>query len=104
MAGSAVYCAVKAGLDHVTRSVALEEARHPSGARVCSLAPGIIDTDMQVQLRGGDPAAFPEQARFASLKSQGRLDSPETAAARVLAWLERADFGAEPAADVRDAG
>ena len=104
MAGSAVYCAVKAGLDHAARSIALEEARQPGGARICSLAPGVIDTDMQVQLRGGDPAAFPEQARFASLKSQGRLDSPETAAARVLAWLERADFGAEPAADVRDAG
>ena len=104
MAGSAVYCAVKAGLDHAARSIALEEAREPGGARICSLAPGVIDTDMQVQLRGGDPAAFPEQARFASLKSQGRLDSPETAAARVLAWLERADFGAEPAADVRDAG
>jgi len=104
MAGGAVYCAVKAGLDHAARSIALEEARRPDGARICSLAPGVIDTDMQVQLRGGDPAAFPEQARFASLKSQGRLDSPEAAASRVLAWLERADFGAEPVADVRDAG
>ena len=104
MAGSAVYCAVKAGLDHATRCVALEEARHASGARVCSLAPGIIDTDMQVQLRGGDPAVFPEQARFASFKSEGQLDSPDTAAAKVLAYLDRADFGAQPVASVRDPG
>ena len=101
MAGSAVYCAVKAGLDHATRSLALEEARRPSGARVCSLAPGIIDTDMQVQLRGGNPSAFPEQARFASFKAEGRLDAPESAAAKVLAYLDRPDFGSEPVADVR---
>ena len=104
MAGSAVYCAVKAGLDHATRSVALEEARNTSGARVCSLAPGIIDTDMQVQLRGGDPVAFPEQARFASFKSEGQLDSPHAAAAKVLAYLDRADFGAQPVASVKDPG
>jgi NAD(P)-dependent dehydrogenase (short-subunit alcohol dehydrogenase family) len=102
MAGSAVYCAVKAGLDHATRSLALEEARRPSGAHVCSLAPGIIDTDMQVQLRGGDPSAFPEQARFASYKAEGRLDSPDSAAAKVLAHLDRADFGSQPVADVRE--
>jgi benzil reductase ((S)-benzoin forming) len=104
MAGSAVYCATKAGMDHYTRSVALEEARLSDGARICSLAPGIIDTDMQVQLRGGNPAAFPEQARFADYKSEGRLDSPEAAAAKVLAYLDRADFGSKPVADVRDPG
>jgi hypothetical protein len=31
------------------------------------------------------------------------LLSPEDAAARVLAWLARPDFGANPVADVRDA-
>lgn len=102
MAGSAVYCAAKAGMDHFSRAVALEEAGRPNGARIVSLAPGVIDTDMQVQLRGADPAAFPEQARFAGLKSGGQLDSAESAAAKVLAILDRADFGSKPIADVRD--
>jgi benzil reductase ((S)-benzoin forming) len=102
MASQAGYCAVKAGLDHFTRCLALEEARRPNGARVCSLAPGVIDTDMQVQLRGANAAAFPDRDRFASLKAQGLLDTPAEAAARVLAWLARPDFGAEPVADVRD--
>lgn len=103
MAGSAAYCATKAGMDHFSRAVALEEAGEPNGARIVSLAPGVIDTDMQVQLRGADPAVFAERARFAALKSEGRLDSAETAARKVLAWLDRADFGREPVADVRDA-
>lgn len=101
MASQAAYCAAKAGMDHFTRCVALEEALKPHGARICSLAPGVIDTDMQVQLRNADPAAFPDLQRFAALKSQDQLDSPEQAAAKVLAWLQREDFGNEPVADVR---
>jgi NAD(P)-dependent dehydrogenase (short-subunit alcohol dehydrogenase family) len=101
MAGSASYCAAKAGLDHLARALALEEAQAPRGAKVVSLAPGVIDTDMQVQLRGADPALFPERARFAGLHEGGLLDSPDTAAAKVLAYLERADFGADPIGDVR---
>ena len=103
MAGSAVYCAAKAGLDHLSRAIALEQAALPNGAKVVSLAPGVIDTDMQLQLRSADPAAFGERARFASLKAEGRLDSAQAAAAKVLAWLDRSDFGADPIADVRTA-
>ncbi len=101
MASQATYCAAKAGMDHYTRCLALEEARKPNGAKVCSLAPGVIDTDMQVQLRSADAAGFPDRARFEQLKHGGQLDSPETAAAKVLAFLARADFGTEPVADVR---
>jgi NAD(P)-dependent dehydrogenase (short-subunit alcohol dehydrogenase family) len=99
MAGAAPYCAVKAGLDHFSRALALDEAA--AGVRVVSLAPGVIDTDMQVQLRSADPAVFAEQARFAALAHGGQLDSPQAAAARVLAFLDRADFGEPVVADVR---
>lgn len=103
MAGQATYCAVKAGLDHFSRALALDEAPRANGAKVVSLAPGVIDTDMQVHLRAGDPAGFPEKANFVGLKEKGQLTSPPAAAARVLAYLERADFGSNPVADVRDA-
>jgi benzil reductase ((S)-benzoin forming) len=102
MAGSAVYCAAKAGMDHFSRAVALEEAERPRGAKIVSLAPGVIDTDMQVQLRGADPARFSSQGRFAGLKAQGQLDSADAAAAKVLACLDAADFGQKVIADVRE--
>ncbi len=102
MASQAAYCAAKAGMDHFTRCVALDEAARPHGARVCSLAPGVIDTDMQTQLRGADPQRFPDAGSFAALKDEGRLTSPDEAARRVLAWLARADFGDAPVADVRE--
>ena len=103
MASQAPYCAVKAALDHLARAQALEEALLENGAKVCSLAPGVIDTDMQVQLRGADPSAFPDHDAFVQMKSGGRLDSPTVAAAKVVAYLRRPDFGRQPVADVRDA-
>lgn len=102
MASQSGYCAAKAGMDHYTRCLALDEALVPNGAKVCSLAPGVIDTDMQVQLRGADSMQFPDQANFAQLKTQGQLTSPSDAAARVLAYWARPDFGSQPVADVRE--
>lgn len=103
MASQASYCAVKAGLDHFSRSVALDQAAAAHPACIVSLAPGVIDTDMQTQLRAGDPARFPDHARFVQLKAAGQLDTPAAAAAKVLAFLERADFGDKVVADVREA-
>jgi benzil reductase ((S)-benzoin forming) len=103
MAGSAAYCAAKAGMDHLARAVALEQASRPDGARIVSLAPGVIDTDMQVQLRTADPLRFPERERFLGLKTAGQLDSPAIAAAKLLRYLDRADFGKDAVGDVREA-
>ena len=100
--GTAAYCAVKAGLDHFSRVVALDEAHGPNGAMIVSLAPGVIDTDMQTELRESDPRAFPNQPLFAAMKAQGQLSSASDAASKVLAFLDRPDFGTQPVADVRD--
>jgi NAD(P)-dependent dehydrogenase (short-subunit alcohol dehydrogenase family) len=49
-----------------------------------------------------DAGAFPDRGAFEQLYALGRLSSPEQAADAVLARLDRADFGADPVADVRD--
>jgi benzil reductase ((S)-benzoin forming) len=36
------------------------------------------------------------------MKADGALNTPSNAAAKVLAYLARADFGSTPVADVRD--
>ena len=101
LASQAGYCAAKAGMDHFTRCLALDEALKPQGAKVCSLAPGVIDTDMQVQLRNACASDFPDQKSFAKLKANGQLSSPDAAASLVLAYLARPDFGHDPIGDVR---
>ena len=47
--GWAAYCSGKAGLAMLTNAIALETGR--SGIRVLGLSPGVIDTDMQGQIR-----------------------------------------------------
>jgi len=103
MAGSASYCAAKAGMDHLSRALALDEAHRRNGAKIVSLAPGVIDTDMQTQLRSADASGFPDQGSFVQLQRAGQLASPEAASSRVLAYLRRPDFGTQAVADVRDA-
>jgi NAD(P)-dependent dehydrogenase (short-subunit alcohol dehydrogenase family) len=103
IAGWAAYCAAKSGLDHFTRVAAIDELQRPNPARLVALAPGVIDTDMQGELRAADPSGFPDKPRFEELKASGQLASPDDAARRVLAHLARADFGREPVADARDA-
>jgi len=103
LGGAAAYCAVKAGLDHFSRVVALDEAHGRNGAMIVSLAPGVIDTDMQSELRNADVRVFPAQPRFAAMKNEGQLSSAADAARKVLAFLDRPDFGSHPVADVRDA-
>lgn len=102
MASQAGYCAAKAGMDHFTRCLALDEALKPNGAKVTSLAPGVIDTDMQTQLRGATAEKFPDQGGFQQLKATGMLTSPTDAAKRILDYLARPDFGSNPVSDVRD--
>ena len=66
---------------------------------------GIVDAGDSTVLLGTHTAAaaFPDRGSFEQLKQGGALSSPRDAAHRVLAWLDRADFGANPVADVRDA-
>jgi benzil reductase ((S)-benzoin forming) len=108
MAGSAIYGVAKAGMDHYSRVVALDEAHRADmagdkrrAARIVSLAPGVIDTDMQAQLRTADTAGFPSRAYFEQQHAQGLLVSAEDTARRVLAYLARDDFGSQPVADIR---
>jgi hypothetical protein len=57
---------------------------------------------MQVQLRGADESLFPDLATFKGLHSQGQLSSTSDTAAKVLAYLDRPNFGTHPVADIRD--
>ena len=97
--GWSVYCATKAALDHHARAVALDGV---DGVRVCSLAPGVIDTDMQAAIRATPADRFPMRERFMDLKRDGALVSPADCAREVISNLLSSRFGKDPVADVRD--
>ena len=97
-AGWGIYCATKAGLDQHARATALDGLPR---LRIASLAPGVVDTGMQAEVRASDPAGFPQQARFAALKAEGQLSAPADAARRLVDHLLGDAFGREPTGDLR---
>lgn len=100
-AGWSVYCATKAALDHHARAVALDANR---ALRICSVAPGVVDTGMQATIRASSSDRFPSRERFEQLKSSGALTTPEDAARKLIDYALSDDFGTTPTADVRNPG
>lgn len=98
-AGWSVYCATKAALDQHARAVALGQSPH---VRICSLAPGVIDTDMQAEIRAMPDEKFPLRGRFDGLKRDGLLAVPADCARQLVAFLLSPQFGQVPVADLRD--
>lgn len=104
MDGTAAYCTGKAALDMFTRCINVEPhdaARAVRKAKAVSLAPGVIDTGMQVVLRGQDASVFPEGQHFRKMKDEGRLSSPDEVALRIAEYLQRDDFGTKELDDIR---
>lgn len=99
--GWGIYGASKAGLDHFSRHLAAEQAGRVNGARIVALYPGVVDTDMQADIRASSEDDFPNRARFDALKRDGALTSPADAANRILRHIDSADFGAETVVDIR---
>ena len=78
--GSAAYMASKAGVEALTKSVALQVGRY--SIRANALCPGIIETPLSLaQKESGDAASF--FARFAARIPLGRVGQPEDVAAAV---------------------
>jgi benzil reductase ((S)-benzoin forming) len=97
-AGWSIYCASKSALDHHARCLALEGH---AALRIESLAPGIIDTDMQRQVRATTIEQFPMRPKFDQLKAEGALASPQNVAQKIWGHILSDRFGQEACTDLR---
>lgn len=80
----ASYCASKAALNMLTETFLLEEIEKGNHPKVLAVAPGVIDTGMQDQIRATNPDDFSALANFQTLKKENQLFSPEEAARRLF--------------------
>lgn len=101
ISGWSAYCVAKAGLEMLSHCVAEEQRHQPHPIRVVSFSPGVVDTEMQSEVRQSDPHEFAEHERFVTLKTEGRLLSPQYVAQRMADLLSSPDFGKELSLDVR---
>jgi benzil reductase ((S)-benzoin forming) len=100
--GWSVYCAGKAGQDMWVRTVGAEQRRRGTRRRVLAIAPGVVATRMQEQIRATDAHDFPDVDRFRQLYADGQLLDPVDSARRMWA-LVTGDAESGAVLDVRDA-
>lgn len=94
-----VYCATKAAMDRYAEVVSAETH---ANTRVSSVAPGVIDTDMQVEIRATPAQKFPTVGRFVELHQQGALMPAPITAKAMLNLLQSDSFGCEILDDIRN--
>jgi NAD(P)-dependent dehydrogenase (short-subunit alcohol dehydrogenase family) len=84
--GGGAYCSAKAGLDHLTRVLALELVG--SGVTANVVYPGGVDTAMQARLREVSAADFGADnvEHFRRAKAEGKLLDPAIPAA-LITWV-----------------
>ena len=79
------YSAAKAAVDHLTRVLDVEGEQ--TGLRALSIAPGVVDTGMQAQIRATPIESFPSRQRFDELYAQGGLRDPAAVAVELVDLL-----------------
>jgi benzil reductase ((S)-benzoin forming) len=101
-AGWGCYCSTKAGLEMLSRCVAEEQAQQNHPVHVCAVAPGVVDTDMQRQVRDTREDLFPGRQKFVRLHEQGALATPLSVARCLLALDKAGRFEAGGCHDLRE--
>ena len=82
--GWSAYCVSKAGLDMWTKCMAEEGENENISA--LAIAPGIVDTAMQEDIRSADESSFPLLQNFKDYYANGELSKPDDVAIKLLPY------------------
>ena len=86
IAGWAAYCSTKAALKMSAQTlheeIPLCKRTKPCGIFVYD--PGVIDTQMQAEIRGLQKDEFPSASYFSDLAEQGKLRKPDDVAVEII--------------------
>ncbi len=84
--GWSAYCAAKAGVDHLARTLTAEIDQRDLPVRVHVMVPGVVDTSMQEQVRGMSKDRFAAVERYRAYHEHDVLRPPEEPGT-VIWWL-----------------
>ena len=87
-AGWSSYGAGKAAMDQWVRDVGAEQELR-GGVQVVAVAPGVVETGMQEQIRETSEEDFPKREKFIELHESGQLSDPDEVAGQLWALLEK---------------
>lgn len=81
--GWSVYCTSKAGVDMMTKTIANEQIAIKNSVKCVSIYPGVVDTNMQTDIRNTQEKDFNSLQRFKDLKENNELYSTEFVAEKI---------------------
>ena len=100
--GWSSYGAGKAAVDHWVRSVGAEQQRQANPVRVVSVAPGVVATGMQEEIRRTPEDRFPSVERFRGLHANDELADPDDVASRLWDAVRDPDLPNGSVIDLRE--
>lgn len=100
VAGWGGYCSTKAALAMFTLVAAKENKSQEF--KFYSLAPGVVDTEMQAEIRNVTEADFPDLEKFKKYQEEGLLASTELVARKTAYVLDNPSLFPEVIQDVRN--
>lgn len=92
------YCAAKAGINLFTEVM---QKDHPE-VRCYSIAPGIVDTEMQGEIRRLNENNFPDKQRFIEYKKNGELTKPEEVSTKIHSIINNPEIAPGIVFSLRD--
>ena len=101
-AGWSGYCGGKAAADQWVRTVGLELEARGAKRRALCVAPGIVETAMQAEIRETPKEDFPEVEMFISLHEGGQLRTTREVAAQLWELLAKDAFENGAVLDLRE--
>jgi benzil reductase ((S)-benzoin forming) len=96
------YCASKAALDMATEVAAKEVELDKTGFIIKAIAPGVVDTEMQTQIRNTDEKSFSGVDKFKNLKKENQLSSEQEVAEKYFHFIDNLAQYPEVILDVRN--
>ncbi len=100
--GWSSYCTSKAGLDMFTKCIATEQQNKQYPVEIMSVAPGIIDTNMQETIRKVPENKFIHRNKFIEYKEKGLLVPPLEAGRKIKELLMSDKFQSGEITDLRN--
>lgn len=81
------YCATKSAINMISEVVSKEQEIRESKIKIFSVAPGVVDTDMQEKIRNTSNERFSGVEKFINFKNNKALVSTEQAAEKLVRIL-----------------
>lgn len=100
--GWSVYCTTKAAVDMLTKSIAEEQKEIKNGVQCFGIRPGVVDTNMQTQIRSTDETDFSLKQRFVDLKENNQLFSADFVANTIFTLALENKIASGKTVDIRD--